>query len=199
MRTVKGDGGGLSPLFLKTRPYELRFGGGNMEKMVCGAKTRNGTPCQKRALKNGRCRLHGGKSTGPKDRERKSQQMKGNKNALKTGEYETISFETLSEEEKELYERVSTDPAKQVNGRYKMLEIRTFRLMKRYTDELKKKKPKEDLIESLELALTRTDARAVDLIRENRALSAETTDNDSGSLGVLVDILADVRKHRLGT
>ncbi|MCM3034091.1 HGGxSTG domain-containing protein [Niallia sp. MER 6] len=168
-----------------------------MEKTVCGATTRSGTSCKKTPLKNGKCRLHGGKSTGPKDKEKHRESLKGNKNALKTGEYETISFDTLSEEEKELYERVSTDPATQVNGRYKILEIRTFRLMKRYVDELKKKKPDEELLESLEFALTRTDARAVDLIRENRSLSAETTDNDNGSLGTLVDIMADLRKERI--
>jgi hypothetical protein len=32
----------------------------------CGAKNRRGTPCQAPAMKNGRCRLHGGKSTGPR-------------------------------------------------------------------------------------------------------------------------------------
>jgi len=32
----------------------------------CGAKTRRGTACQCPAMKNGRCRLHGGKSTGPR-------------------------------------------------------------------------------------------------------------------------------------
>ena len=32
----------------------------------CGAKTRNGTSCQCPAMANGRCRLHGGLSTGPK-------------------------------------------------------------------------------------------------------------------------------------
>ncbi len=32
----------------------------------CGAKTRKGTPCKAPAMANGRCRLHGGKSTGPK-------------------------------------------------------------------------------------------------------------------------------------
>ena len=33
----------------------------------CGAKTRKGTPCQARGLgKGGRCRFHGGMSTGPK-------------------------------------------------------------------------------------------------------------------------------------
>lgn len=31
-------------------------------KTICGAKTRNGTPCQKSPMTNGRCALHGGKS-----------------------------------------------------------------------------------------------------------------------------------------
>ena len=35
----------------------------------CGAKTRRGTPCQCPAMRNGRCRLHGGLSTGPKTAE----------------------------------------------------------------------------------------------------------------------------------
>lgn len=41
-------------------PEELRG-------LTCGAKTRAGTPCKRRDLyKSGRCRLHGGLSTGPK-------------------------------------------------------------------------------------------------------------------------------------
>ncbi len=32
----------------------------------CGAKTRKGKPCRSPAMPNGRCRMHGGKSTGPK-------------------------------------------------------------------------------------------------------------------------------------
>lgn len=45
----------------------------------CGAKgKRTGLPCRAPAMKNGRCRLHGGKSSGP---------PAGNKNALKHGEY----------------------------------------------------------------------------------------------------------------
>jgi len=35
----------------------------------CGAKTRRGTPCQSPAMQNGRCRMHGGASTGPRTRE----------------------------------------------------------------------------------------------------------------------------------
>jgi hypothetical protein len=32
----------------------------------CGAKTRRGTPCRSPAMANGRCRMHGGMSTGPR-------------------------------------------------------------------------------------------------------------------------------------
>ena len=46
----------------------------------CGARTRNANSCRAQAMPNGRCRLHGGKSTGP---------PKGNKNALKHGRYTT--------------------------------------------------------------------------------------------------------------
>jgi hypothetical protein len=35
----------------------------------CGARTRSGEPCQRKALKNGRCPNHGGLSTGPRTRE----------------------------------------------------------------------------------------------------------------------------------
>ena len=35
----------------------------------CGAKNRRGMPCQCPAVPNGRCRLHGGLSTGPKTAE----------------------------------------------------------------------------------------------------------------------------------
>ena len=35
----------------------------------CGAKTRQGKHCMAPAMKNGRCRMHGGKSTGPKTME----------------------------------------------------------------------------------------------------------------------------------
>jgi hypothetical protein len=35
----------------------------------CGAKTRAGTPCRAAAIPNGRCRMHGGMSTGPRTAE----------------------------------------------------------------------------------------------------------------------------------
>jgi hypothetical protein len=45
----------------------LKHGGtpGNWDSAPrCGAKTRKGTPCQSAAMPNGRCRMHGGMSTG---------------------------------------------------------------------------------------------------------------------------------------
>src|ERR1700761_4187143 len=60
----------------------------------CGAKTRAGGVCKAPAMGNGRCRVHGGKSTGPKD-------QAGNTNAVKHGFYS----DALLPEEKELYER----------------------------------------------------------------------------------------------
>lgn len=56
-----------------------------METKRCGAKTRAGPPCGLYAMKNGRCRLHGGKSPGA---------PKGNRNAWKHGMH---SAEMLNE------------------------------------------------------------------------------------------------------
>lgn len=42
----------------------------NEPLVLCGAKSRRtGQPCRQPAMKNGRCRLHGGKSTGPRTKE----------------------------------------------------------------------------------------------------------------------------------
>lgn len=50
----------------------------------CGAQTRQGTPCQAPAMPNGRCRMHGGKSTGP---------PRGTQNALKHGYFTREAIE----------------------------------------------------------------------------------------------------------
>ena len=42
----------------------------NSRGQICLAKTRSGNPCQRAGRpKNGRCHLHGGKSTGPRTEE----------------------------------------------------------------------------------------------------------------------------------
>ncbi|MNN02775.1 hypothetical protein D3C81_1154440 [compost metagenome] len=112
-----------------------------MEKSQYGAKTKSGEPCKKAALKNGRCRLHGGKYTGPKDRAKHSERLKGNKNALKHGLYETIWLDTVTEEEQELYHQVSTDPNVQVDSEYRLSALRIRRMLQRIQQEEQKDKP----------------------------------------------------------
>lgn len=48
------------------------------ETNLCGAKTRAGHSCKNAKMPNGRCRMHGGKSTGA---------PKGNQNAFKHGRF----------------------------------------------------------------------------------------------------------------
>ena len=67
-----------------TTGLEWRFGS-NWPGERCGAKTRKGTPCQRPARKvNGKCRLHGGRSTGAKTQEGHAKIAAAN---LKTGEF----------------------------------------------------------------------------------------------------------------
>jgi hypothetical protein len=61
----------------------------------CGAKTRRGTPCQCPAMRNGRCRLHGGLSTGPKtaagkERSRTARWKHGRHSAAARAERESV-------------------------------------------------------------------------------------------------------------
>lgn len=56
---------------------------------------------------------------------------KGNKNAIKTGEYETIFADMLSDEEKDIYSNLNDDPFFILNDEIRLLKIRQFRMMKR--------------------------------------------------------------------
>ena len=65
----------------KKRPILLKNGnpqGNPMNAPRCGAKTRKGTPCKAPAMANGRCRMHGGKSTGPRTPEGLERSRKAN-------------------------------------------------------------------------------------------------------------------------
>lgn len=72
---MTGDQSELRKLW---RKYWKAFNRGARDSMPpelhdlrCGAKTRAGTPCKRRDLYlSGRCRLHGGLSTGPKRKAR---------------------------------------------------------------------------------------------------------------------------------
>ncbi|OTN76737.1 hypothetical protein A5886_001816 [Enterococcus sp. 8G7_MSG3316] len=54
-----------------------------------------------------------------------------NKNALKTGEYETIFEDFLSDEEREIYSDLSEDPFSVLSEEIKLLKIRQRRMMQR--------------------------------------------------------------------
>ena len=70
----------------------------------CGAKTRSGKPCKNRAMANGRCRMHGGKSTGAPP-----VKMKKNKNSVKHG----LFAKYLPEETLEIMNEINDiDPLK---------------------------------------------------------------------------------------
>ncbi|WP_148038734.1 HGGxSTG domain-containing protein [Brevibacillus invocatus] len=164
-----------------------------MEKKRCGAKTRSSKPCQKAALANGRCRLHGGKSTGPKDKAKHRESLKGNKNALKHGLYETNWLDTLTEEERELYHQVSTDPNVQVDNEYRLSELRIRRMMIRIQQEEQKEKPNPAAIRTIEDAITKVQMNIAALIRENGKLINMQKQKSDGALDQLVEVLERAR------
>jgi hypothetical protein len=53
----------------------MELGMPGRKKIHCGAKTRKGTACKCKALTNGRCKLHGGLSTGPRTIEGKQRAL----------------------------------------------------------------------------------------------------------------------------
>jgi len=79
----------------------------------CGAKTRAGTPCKRYARENGRCNLHGGKSTG----------APGNKNALKFGIYS----QGIKESEEDLWRQIEVGT---LDDEIKIMKIQLARAVK---------------------------------------------------------------------
>ncbi|EPD1728795.1 phage terminase small subunit [Enterococcus faecalis] len=59
---------------------------------------------------------------------------KGNKNAIKTGEYETIFADMLSDEEKDIYSKLNDDPFFILDEEIRILKIRQYRMLKRIKD-----------------------------------------------------------------
>ena len=76
---------------------DTRFGA-DWPGQRCGAKTRRGTACQRPANKqNGRCRLHGGRSTGPKSAEGRAKIAAAN---LRHGEFTQAKIAKRKEDAK---------------------------------------------------------------------------------------------------
>jgi hypothetical protein len=73
----------------------------------CGARTRAGTPCRAAAMPAGRCRIHGGASTGPKTSKGLEQMRKAKMtHGMRTAEMERMraAVRTLMAEAKRLVE-----------------------------------------------------------------------------------------------
>lgn len=71
----------------------------------CNAKTRSGAKCKSFPMKNGRCRMHGGKSTGPKTKEGLERSRRAN---FKHGKYSKES-KILNRKLKELLETIKNN------------------------------------------------------------------------------------------
>jgi uncharacterized protein YjcR len=168
-----------------------------MDNQLCGAKTRSGATCRKMPMNNGRCYMHGGASTGPKDKSKHRKSMKGNKNSLKTGEYETIWFDTLTAEDVRQYELTPTNALEQLDHEIKLTDIRERRMMKRIKDsEQLKGKQKVDRIIKLEDGVTRVQAIKSRLIDQKMRLhEISDTKDDNNSLDQLVSIIAQARNR----
>lgn len=122
---------------------------------------------------------------------------KGNKNAVKTGEFEKLTYAMLTDSEKELYNAVPDDALIVLGKQARLLEVRRQRIWTRYTAEHKKARPRIAMLEDLEASLDRLDRQAVTLqveLDKLRNSSAEQADN--GALDQLTDILNKARAER---
>ncbi len=95
----------------------------------CGAITRKGDPCRnKKGYKTdhvgvGKCFRHGGDGSGAPE---------GNKNALTTGEYETIHLSALSPAEQALYGSLpDIAPRDEVEREIRLISVREHRILLR--------------------------------------------------------------------
>lgn len=89
---------------------------------------------KKRGAPVGNLNAKGNRGGAPKGNQYalgKGEGKRGNKNAVTTGEYETIMWEFLDEEERELLSSITTDPLEQIDKKIRELTLRERRMMKR--------------------------------------------------------------------
>ena len=129
---------------------------------ICGATAKStGEKCKLVAgygtnhLGEGRCKYHGGKSTGPKP-----ENLKKNKNAVSTGEYETIWMDTLTGEEKKLLPKVKHEVIDLIDDDIKLIEIRIRRMMQRINAS-----DDAENTSNIEEALTRVQGKKTQLLK----------------------------------
>jgi uncharacterized protein YjcR len=135
----------------------------NEFKVRCKAKNRQGEQCGRWATIGYQvCKNHGSHSTGAPP-----EKMKGNKNSVKTGEYESIWLDSLEDDEKELYDLVEVDVMKTIDESLKLIYVRERRMLNR----IKKLKEKEFNVIQIEQR-TGTDKNEQSVVK--RELNTET-------------------------
>ncbi|MBW1249801.1 hypothetical protein I7860_24305 [Pseudomonas tolaasii] len=115
---------------------------------LCGASKRgNGEPCKRHAIPgSSRCKLHGGKSSGPKE-------QRGNKNAAKPG---SIYSRFLTDEENDMLASIELG---RVDDELRLTRVRLMRALARendFGDTLETESQKEEpiLVSGKETSLT---------------------------------------------
>lgn len=188
-----------------------------MATITCGAKTRSGTPCKHPAgygtphLGTGRCKYHGGCSTGPRDPEK----MIGNKRALTTGEREAVWLDVLPTDEQQIYHDINTDKLRQIDEEIRLTTIRERRMLQRienlkahsftlveYTETIGEEKGNDVLllaekkqatlgqIQHIEEALTRVQAHKARLIRDKHDIEVQIEEAKKGQGGAAKSAIA---------
>ncbi|WP_186321258.1 HGGxSTG domain-containing protein [Lysinibacillus fusiformis] len=170
-----------------------------MRNSICGAiKKRTGEQCKNKPMKNGKCRFHGGLSTGPKDKEKKSEQMKGNKHAVKTHQYETLWADQFTGKHKDLFQLAPTDALEIVDMEIRKNEVRQMMI---FDDIAKLKisgdKRKVDSITKMEEALTSVQNQKIRLLETKlKLLQSEgvTEDDENSPLVQFAEVFARARR-----
>lgn len=127
-------------------------------KPICGAKTRFASLCRNRPMANGRCRMHGGLSTGPKD----TTALEGNQNARKHG----IWSRFFTAEDVDFLE---ADPAERLAMLQGAAEVQAFRAHKMATGG-------EGVDDTANNAFNRTARTAANLVRTRLALAEKAAE-----------------------
>lgn len=148
-----------------------------------GISKRSKKPCQAIAMKNGKCYMHGGKSTGPKDREAHSQSQKGNtNNKPTTGEFEHIGFDTMTDEEKFLLESMNVQVKVLIDHEIQLMTLREYRMMKRIQALM-------DVEDGMTLVRVEEERGTSAHIRKRTNLRKETREGVLGQIQAIEDAL----------
>lgn len=123
----------------------------------CTAKSkRSGERCKCYAMKGKTvCRIHGGRSTGPKHKQ---------KNALTTGSKEVVTRDVLTEEETKYVDSLEINPIELMKETIRMLKVKELRIAKRMMNAINSEKEagqkdKDGKIKPLYVPLTRSQTK----------------------------------------